>query len=919
MKRKNLEKIILLSLILSSNLCSIVFADDLALEQKNLHFRDGYSKSINGSLNVNLTATGGVGSGQNFADDDFKSNEGTGQYNNKLYGIAVALWDNTSLIVDKDLSISVKPADWNGSKYDTTRMGIEMRSNTNLKVGGNTKILVDNYKHSNSSSNLATDEDYGMNSQKGITVTGDNINAVFEGDLDIEMLNGNRSFGIYATGDTANLVVEGDTRIIVKDAPYYTYGISNQYNDQNYSLNIKSEDARLSFNGDLSITTEGGNNSIGINIKDDVRNEEGINSITVAGKTVINVSGAENYESKTNLQEFPDAVSNYGIFMNNVESATFNDAEIITVSNGDDVESVGTYLYNSNNIFKGNVRYDTSATDNNVEISALARNGSNLTYEKGFIANGNVALNAVGESIINVNNTNDASCDVKITGNIVVGKTTVADIENNDTQIDVDEKNEINVNFLTGDSYFTGINEFGNDKSEINLTFKNGSTWNMIDSSAVTDLDVSADALVDMTYDNSMKQFRVLRIDNLTGSGGTIKMNVDASKNVENSDRIFIDGKHEGIHYLDLNNVGVNTEGADKTILVSVNNEQGEFRANDKENTLYWDRYELKKKNSSTEGYNFDWILNDIVHTDKTTTTVDTVLSVNSLNYHTWRTENDKLLQRMGELRHNGEEAKGAWFRVNGSKIGREGKFGFENKYTAYELGYDEVTKRTEEKTRYQGAAISYTDGSSSYSRGSGDNSSKAISFYNTEIGSKGHYLDLVFKISNMDNDFTVYDTNSKKITGDFNNTGVALSTEYGRKNALKNGWYIEPQAQFTLGYLGGDNYITSNGIEVNQSGIKSAVGRIGFNIGKEIGSKGIVYAKANLLHEFGGGYDVTMTDSTGRVKVSDSFNDTWFEYGIGAAFASGKNSHVYFDVERSAGSDFTKNWQWNIGARWNF
>lgn len=54
-------------------------------------------------------------------------------------------------------------------------------------------------------------------------------------------------------------------------------------------------------------------------------------------------------------------------------------------------------------------------------------------------------------------------------------------------------------------------------------------------------------------------------------------------------------------------------------------------------------------------------------------------------------------------------------------------------------------------------------------------------------------------------------------------------------------------------------------------------------------------------------------------MKVSDSFNDTWFEYGIGAAFASGKNSHVYFDVERSTGSDFKKDWQWNVGARWNF
>ena len=36
------------------------------------------------------------------------------------------------------------------------------------------------------------------------------------------------------------------------------------------------------------------------------------------------------------------------------------------------------------------------------------------------------------------------------------------------------------------------------------------------------------------------------------------------------------------------------------------------------------------------------------------------------------------------------------------------------------------------------------------------------------------------------------------------------------------------------------------------------------------------------------------------------------------AAYSS-KNSHVYLDVERSSGSDFTKDWQWNIGARWTF
>ena len=80
-----------------------------------------------------------------------------------------------------------------------------------------------------------------------------------------------------------------------------------------------------------------------------------------------------------------------------------------------------------------------------------------------------------------------------------------------------------------------------------------------------------------------------------------------------------------------------------------------------------------------------------------------------------------------------------------------------------------------------------------------------------------------------------------------------------------------------------------------------------------------MIYAKANLLHEFGGSYNVTMTDSSGRVNVSDSFNDTWFEYGIGAAIQTGTNNHVYLDFERSAGGDFKKDWSWNVGARWTF
>ncbi|MCC8159646.1 MAG: autotransporter outer membrane beta-barrel domain-containing protein [Phascolarctobacterium sp.] len=464
-------------------------------------------------------------------------------------------------------------------------------------------------------------------------------------------------------------------------------------------------------------------------------------------------------------------------------------------------------------------------------------------------------------------------------------------------------------------SRFAGLTDM-TGAGTINLDMT-GSNWDIAGNSQINRL-VLKDSVIDMTADGNA--YSTLTTGTLSGTGGIFKQDIDV-RSME-SDQIFVTNDFSGTQALDIYQKDDYIPAAGSTegiglVLASVNGD-GVFTAKDREGTLFRSHYDLANKASTAVGYDFDWYLKAIT-VDNETTSVKTIMSANALNYHTWRTENDKLLQRMGELRNNGEAAKGAWFRMQGSKIGRSGNFGFENKYTAYELGYDEVTKRTEDVTRYQGFALSYTGGNSSYSSGSGDNSSKAISFYNTEIGSKGHYLDMVLKISNMDNDFTVYDSNSNKITSDFNNTGVALSAEYGRKNDLQNGWYIEPQAQFTLGYLGGDSYTASNGIEVSQSGIRSAVGRIGFNIGKEVGSKGIVYAKANLMHEFGGGYDVTMRDSSGRVAVSDSFNDTWFEYGIGAALQTGKNNHIYFDVERSSGSDFKKDWQWNAGARWTF
>lgn len=214
---------------------------------------------------------------------------------------------------------------------------------------------------------------------------------------------------------------------------------------------------------------------------------------------------------------------------------------------------------------------------------------------------------------------------------------------------------------------------------------------------------------------------------------------------------------------------------------------------------------------------------------------------------------------------------------------------------------------------------IPYDDGKNSFNRGSGKLKAKSIGFYSTDIRNKGHQLDLALKIYDADSDFTVFDTEGKKITGTFDNSGISLSAEYGRKKYLDEHWSIEPQAQLTLGYLGGARYTTSNGIHVSQSDPNSVLGRIGCNFMYDMDEKNTVYLKANWLHQFAGNYGATLTNGNDSLRIDNHDHDTWFEYGLGFACMIGKNNHLYADVERSTGGSLRKNWQWNAGMFWTF
>ena len=805
----------------------------------------------------------------------------------KLYGMIVSNGSNFEAAGAVNINLKGSADDWNIN-------GLNLWGND---AGGtvtfNDSLNITSIAHAN-----ADAINYGIGAWNNSTMN-------FNGAVNITVLGGSDNIGITCDGSTINAA--GKTVLTVADS-----FANNKYldNDKGDNMALFLYDNANATMGETVLQAFGGKTAHGL--------EAGVGSTAKFTDDLTVVADNENGNA-IGIHLYLDSVlegQNVSIFTNGNSSGAFHvvDSSQGTVNGLLNIKALGDENGNGLSVGSGNGAATFVGQDAFIEVSGansiaiLASGDGNVTFNGSVATKAAIAAQAEGKNgVLNLNGDFDTTAQ-------------------KDTLIKAFGGGQIHINNSgAGTVKIDGKIKTSKDNKDnaIDLRMNNAASfWNMTAASNLTSLTMNNGAVVDMRADKN--GYSKLEVQKLVGTGSIFKQDIDV-RSME-SDKIFVKDDFSGSQILDIyqkdNYVPAEESEEGHGLLLASTNGDGVFTAKDREGTLFYTHYDLANKQSDTAGYTTDWYLDKISNLDpgdKPTTSVDTILAANALNYHTWRTENDKLLQRMGELRHNGDEQNGAWFRTHGSKIGRSGKFGFENKYTAYELGYDELTKNTAEVKCYQGAALSYTDGSSGYSSGSGDNSNKAISFYTTEIGSKGHYLDVVFKISNMDNDFAVYDTNSNKITGDFNNTGVSLSAEYGRKNTLQNGWYIEPQAQFTLGYLGGDNYTTNNGIEVRQSGIQSAVGRLGFNIGKEVSSAGIVYAKANLLHEFGGGYDVSMRDSSGAVTVSDIFNDTWFEYGIGAALKTGRSSHLYFDVERSAGSDFKKDWQWNTGARWTF
>lgn len=288
-------------------------------------------------------------------------------------------------------------------------------------------------------------------------------------------------------------------------------------------------------------------------------------------------------------------------------------------------------------------------------------------------------------------------------------------------------------------------------------------------------------------------------------------------------------------------------------------------------------------------------------------------------NYYRWRDEYNNLQKRLGDLRMSTEE-NGLWARNFHGKE-ESGKYGLNNQYNAFQIGYDKQLLQDDGSKWFVGAAVTSYDGKTNYAKqGKADNNSIGLALYGSYLGEKGHYFDVVARHSRLKSELTSYAAGTgNKITGDYHNWGSSLSMEYGRRISMKHDFYLQPEAELTYGTTSSASYSLNDGSRVKQDGISSLTARAGLTVGKEFKNSNI-FASISAVHDFGDDNVFSITDKYGKTyKDISNLKDSWYELSVGGNVKFNNNTYIYADLEKTFGGDIQTKWRYNFGVRYSF
>ena len=277
----------------------------------------------------------------------------------------------------------------------------------------------------------------------------------------------------------------------------------------------------------------------------------------------------------------------------------------------------------------------------------------------------------------------------------------------------------------------------------------------------------------------------------------------------------------------------------------------------------------------------------------------------------TWRSANNHMFKRLGDIRRGGD-ANGVWtkFMRGESKYGSQN---VKNQYNNIMLGYDR--KFGDAGNWIVGAALNYIDGSSSFKNAEGDDNQYGLSVYGSYLSENGFYVDTIVKYSRLENEYELTRGVGK---GDYDINGYSASLEVGKTFDVQDILYIEPQVEYTYGYLERAKYTTSAGALVKQSSIQSSIVRGGVAIGKNF-EKSKIFGSISYLYDLQGETDVDLTKNSISRSFHSDLGGEWFEFMIGGSYQFADNLNAYGTVTHTAKGEIETPWEWNVGLRYTF
>ncbi|PMQ12796.1 putative autotransporter [Pseudomonas sp. AD21] len=438
-----------------------------------------------------------------------------------------------------------------------------------------------------------------------------------------------------------------------------------------------------------------------------------------------------------------------------------------------------------------------------------------------------------------------------------------------------------------------------------NATINDNSQWVLVDNSQVGNLVLNGGS-VKFGADNAFYQ---LDVTNLSGNGHFI-MGTDLATG--QTDLLNVTGTASGSHELLIASSGTEPPAGQPVTVVKTNGGSAQFslQGNVVDQGAY--SYALAKSGN-------DWIL------DPTSRIVSpgarSVLALFNTPLPTWYGELTSLRSRMGELRFNGGQG-GAWGRTYGNQyqIADGSGVGYRQSQVGFTLGAD-TTLPVGDGQWLVGVMGGHSKSDLDLNAGtSGNVDSYYLGTYATWLdANSGYYADAVLKVNRFRNEAKVSLSDGARAKGDYDNTGVGGSVEFGRHVKLDDGYFVEPFTKWSAVVIQGKDFSLDNDLQADGGRARSLLGEAGVTAGRNFKLNNDVEVQPYL--RVGGGYEFAKNN---EVKVNDNVfkNDLSGARGMvgaGVSASVSKNLQMHADYEYSDGKNFRQPAGLTLGLRYAF